>query len=550
MSGKQALVEQLIADGVRYVFGNPGTTEQAFLDTIGDYPELEFILCLHEGVAVSMADAYARATGKPAFVQIHIAPGLGNALGMIFNAKAGHSPLLVYAGQASSDALLQEPILSEDLVAMANPLTKWAWEARHAADIAPAVRRGMKTAEEPAQGPVFLSVPIDVMEQNAEVSIEPTSYVRWRVRPDQSAIDEAGELLSMARSPVLVVGDGIALSSAQSEVAQLAEMLGAPIYNGYASEVTVAQDHPLFAGALPRGNADAPSTIERILGEHDVVVAVGTPLFRFVFPQPGPVVPAHTRVVHIDTDGWEIGKNLPAVLGIKSDCRAGLVSLLDNLRGRSLKGVRERTEAITRDVDDRRRRALEADRTGWDGPTISAPRLMSELASVLSDDAVIFDEATSAGAALARYMKLAPGRYFRARGGGIGPGMPGPVGLKLAMPDHPVVGVVSDGSAMYSITALWTAAHHRIPVTWVICNNARYGILEQNMRDYRGDTVADRGFVGTDLSDPPLRFAGLAESLGVHGCRVDRLEDLRPALEEALRLDAPALVDVAIDSTS
>ena len=548
MTGKRAFVEQLIADGVRYVFGNPGTTEQAFLDTIGEYPDIEFILCLHEGVAVSMADAYARATGKPAFVQIHIAPGLGNAMGMMFNAKASHSPLLVYAGQAASEALLQEPILSDDLVAMANPITKWAREVHHAADIPLAVRRGFKTAEEPPRGPVFLSIPIDVMEQTAEVSIEPTSYVRWQVRPDPAAIAEAGEILAGASRPAVIVGDGVAVSSAHAEVALLAETLGAPIYNGYTSEVAVAGDHPLLARALPRGSADSPDVVERILGAHDVVIAVGTPLFRFVFPRPGPVVPAQTKVIHLDIDGWELGKNLPGVLGIKADCRAGLVDLLDDLSLRTHDGVRERTDAVRRAVLDRRAGALAADRAGWDDTPISSPRLMSDLAAVLSSDAVVFDEATSAGAALARYLSLEPGCYFRARGGGIGPGMPGPVGLKLAMPDRPVVGVVSDGSAMYSITALWTAAHHRVPVVWVICNNGRYGVLEQNLRDYRGELASDRGFVGTDLSDPPLRFDRIAESLGVHGRRVERPEDLRPALEEALGLGAPALVDVAIGS--
>ena len=547
MTGKRAFVEQLIADGVRYVFGNPGTTEQAFLDTIGEYPDIEFILCLHEGVAVSMADAYARATGKPAFVQIHIAPGLGNAMGMIFNAKASHSPLLVYAGQAASDALLQEPILSDDLVAMANPITKWAWEVHHAADIPLAVRRGLKTAEEPPRGPVFLSIPIDVMEQTAEVSIETTSYVRWQVRPDPAAIAEAGEILAGASRPAVIVGDGVAVSSAHAEVALLAETLGAPIYNGYTSEVSVAGDHPLLARVLPRGSADSPDIVARILGAHDVVIAVGTPVFRFVFPRPGPVVPAQTKVIHLDIDGWELGKNLPGVLGIKADCRAGIVDLLDDLSSRTLDGVRERTDAIRRAVLDGRAGALAADRARWDDTPISPARLMSELAGVLSPDAVVFDEATSAGAALARYLSLGPGCYFRARGGGIGPGMPGPVGLKLALPDRPVVGVVSDGSAMYSITALWTAAHHRVPVTWVICNNGRYGVLEQNLRDYRGELASDRGFVGTDLSDPPLRFDRIAESLGVHGRRVERPEDLRPAFEEALGLGAPALVDVVID---
>jgi benzoylformate decarboxylase len=173
---------------------------------------------------------------------------------------------------------------------------------------------------------------------------------------------------------------------------------------------------------------------------------------------------------------------------------------------------------------------------------------MAELAALLPPETVICDEAITSTPVLARYLTPRPGQYFRARGGGIGPGLPGTVALKLAMPERPVVGVIADGSAMYTITALWTAAHHRVPVTWVICNNASYRILKQNVMDYLGPDHANRQFVALDLTDPPLRFDRIAESLGVHGRRVERPQDLRPALEQALALGAPALVDVAIQN--
>src|SRR5260221_5874892 len=165
-AGKHALMEQLIADGVRYIFGNPGTTEQPFMDALQDHPELEFILCLHDGVAASMSDAYARATGKPAFVQLHIAPGLGNAIGMIFNATSGHPPLVVYAGQSSTDTLFQEPLLSGDLVGMARPVTKWAFEDGNAADVPQALRRAMEIAHPPPHGAARLSIPADGVDHN------------------------------------------------------------------------------------------------------------------------------------------------------------------------------------------------------------------------------------------------------------------------------------------------------------------------------------------------------------------------------------------------
>ena len=191
MTGKHALLEQLVADGVRHIFGNPGTTEQGFMDALQDYPQLQFMLALHEGVAVSMADAYARLTRRPAFVELHIAPGLGNGLGMMHNAKVGQSPLVVYAGQSESRALFQEPHLSGPLVEMARPVCKWAYQVGHAYDVPQGLRRAFKVAAEPPQGPVFLSLPMDVLDEEAEVEIEPTAYTRWRSWPDAAALAEA-----------------------------------------------------------------------------------------------------------------------------------------------------------------------------------------------------------------------------------------------------------------------------------------------------------------------------------------------------------------------
>jgi len=277
-----------------------------------------------------------------------------------------------------------------------------------------------------------------------------------------------------------------------------------------------------------------------------LLLVVGTPLFRFIFPRPGGIAPRGTRIVQIDIDGWELGKNVPGVLSIRADCSAALRALLESLKDRPPAGGAERVRAITAEQQNRREQALAKDRRGWDDVPISIPRLMSDLADLLPRDAVVFDEAITSSGTLARYVIPRPGRYFRGRGGGLGPGMPGVVGVKLAMPDRPVVGVVADGSALFTISALWTAAHHRIPVTWVICNNASYRILKENTMDYLGSSHMNRKFVAMDLVDPPIRFDRIAESFGVYGRRVERPEDLRPALEHAFGLGAPALVDVTI----
>ena len=543
LSGKQALMEQLVADGFHYLFGNPGTTEQAFMDLLQDYPQLEFILCLQEAVAVSMADTYARATRTPAFVELHIGPGLGNGIGMLHNAFVGRSPLVVYVGQGDSRAMMMEPHLSGDLVSMARPVTKWAYEVNHAINLPQALRRALKTAEEPGQGPVVLSIPVDVMDQQADLEIVPTAYTRWRVHPDPAAIDEAADLLAGSQRPMLYVGDGVSLSGAQQEVARVAELLGASIYQGYSTETNVDWDHPLYRGGLPFIGGSA---IKGALSQHDTLLAIGTPLFQVVFPDPEGMVPAGMKIVQIDLDSHQLGKNVPGVLAIRSDPKAALAALIERLESRSIPGAAERGERISTDKRQRQEKILADDQKGWNDSPISVPRLMGEIAAMLPPEAAVFDESTTAGAVLPRYIKAKPGRYFRARGGGLGPGLPGAVALKLAMPDRPVVGIVSDGAAMYTVSALWTAAHHRIPVTWVICNNASYRILKLNVMDYLGPAHANRQFVAMDLTDPPLRYDRIAESLGVHGRRVERPDELRPALEEALALGAPALVDVAI----
>src|SRR5919198_4174793 len=224
MTGKRALLEQLIADDVCHIFGNPGTTEQGFMDILQDFPAVQFILALHEGVAVSMADAYARVTRRPAFVELHIAPGLGNALGMMHNARIGKTPLVIYAGQSPSNVLLQEPHLSGPLVEMARPIAKWSAQVEHAHDIPRALRRAFKIAAEPPQGPVFLALPMDVLDAEAEVDIAPTTYTNWHARPDAAGLVELADVLARAERPMMMVGDSVWLAQAQPEVVQVAEL--------------------------------------------------------------------------------------------------------------------------------------------------------------------------------------------------------------------------------------------------------------------------------------------------------------------------------------
>jgi thiamine pyrophosphate-dependent acetolactate synthase large subunit-like protein len=552
MTGKRALLEQLIADGVCHIFGNPGTTEQGFMDILQDYPQVQFMLALHEGVAMSMADAYARLTRRPAFVEVHIAPGLGNALGMMHNARIGKTPMVVYAGQSPSNVLLQEPHLSGPLVDMARPIAKWSAQVEHAHDVPRALRRAFKIAAEPPQGPVFLALPMDVLDAEAEMDIAPTTYTNWRARPDAAGLAEVADLLVKAQRPMLMVGDSVALADAQLEVARVAELLGAPMFECYASEFNVAAGHPLNLGSV---DFVSPKSIRSTLAECDVLFVVGAPVFQLIFPDPeAPVLGPQTRLVQLDSFTHELGKNARPDIALLGDPKSGLAELADLIRERQTGAVAqaalERRKIAEARVAENNARYWANARKDWDAAPITGPRLMHEIKQALPENALVFSESVTNG----KHIEMAispdqPGQLVKVRGGGIGPGLPGALGAALARPDRKVVGVASDGAAMYSITALWTAAHHKIPVAFVMLSNRAYRILKLNMVEYLGPAASGRDFVAMDLVEPDLRFDRLAEAMGVPALRVERPEELAPALRQAIsHAGGPFLVDVVMES--
>jgi benzoylformate decarboxylase len=549
LSGRQAMIEQLLAEGVRYVFGNPGTTEQGFMDALQDYPQLEYILALHEGVAVGVADGYARASGRPAFVQLHITPGLGNAMGMLYNSHRVRTPMVIYAGQHPQRGNSQEPILAGDLVRIAAPLTKWAVEAQDAHEIPVLLRRAFQVAMAPPRGPVFLSVPTNVMDQEADVQIGPSSTISTQVRADSATIDRIAGLLMEARSPVIVCGDGVANAGGQAELVQLAEMLGARVHSSFCSELAFPSAHPLYSGLL---NVVSTMALKGQLSTADVVLAVGTPVLPLLFPIDESPFSDNAKVIHIDLEAREIGKNWPVEVGVVADPRLVMGEVVDALRktmtDEQRDAARKRAEAVTA-MGEQMLQTLEgAAKARWESAPISAGRMMAELGDAMLPDTVLFDESITSGGYLMRYLRFDDtGRHYRAAGGGLGPGMPNPIGIKLARPDRPVLSVVGDGSSLYTIQALWTAAHHKIPVTWVIANNRSYRILKLNMLEYLGEGAAGRKFVEMDITEPELDFSAIASSFGVKGVRVEQPDEIGAAVREAQTSGEPRLVEVVIE---
>ena len=542
-------MESLLAHGVEHIFGNPGTTESPILDALLDYPRLRYIVALHEGVALGAASYHAQATGRPAVANVHVAPGLGNSLGMLYNALKARAPLVVTAGQQDTRLRLRGPVLGHDLVAMAAPLTKWSVQVERADELALIMHRAVKIATDPPAGPVFVGLPIDVMEQETDQGPLAPGRLHRAPAPDPAGVAEAAALLLGGRRPVIVAGDDAAPAAA--ELLALAERLGAAVWcEGIRARQVVPSRHPNFRLSLP---FDAVA-IRRALDEADVVLLVGGPFFEEVWYAPGSPLPPGAAAIHVETSPERLAHNLPVTVGLVSEPRAALAALRSAVEREAGDAFRAaaaaRNEALQalKAQDAQAQRARAAKR--WDSAPISMPRLMAEVESALPDDAIVVDEAITAGPDLARTIQFErAGDYVGARGGGIGQALPGAIGIKLARPDRPVVALSGDGSAMYSIQALWTAAHHDLAIAFVILNNREYRILKHNMDTYRQRFGAkpDRGYPNMDLVSPDLGFVDIARGLGVEGMRVGHPAELRPALGRALGAGRPFLLDVAIE---
>ncbi|MBI4234026.1 MAG: thiamine pyrophosphate-binding protein [Chloroflexi bacterium] len=550
--GKHAFMEMLKVEGVRYIFGNPGTTELPFMDALQEHPQLQYILALQEATAVGMADGYARATGRPAFANLHVAGGLSNGISMLYDAYRGGTPLVLTAGQSDTRSLLGEPTLSGNLVEMCRQYSKWSAEILHTHDIPAAVRRAFKVAKTPPTGPVFLSLPWNVLDEEAAVEITPSSEGYFRVRPDEGALGRATRLLAAAENPVMLVGDRVAQSGGVAEAVRLAELLGARVYAAAFSEVNFPTGHPQYLGML---NLNSAAAIRPLLGKADVILAVGTNLFsQFLYTEP--LLDSRAKVVHLDSAQWEIEKTFPVAVGMWADPKAGMGELAELLEeemtGTTQEAAKTRARAIGGEKQAQRDAFRKQAQQVWEQRPTSVERLMLELKAALPPNAVIADESVSSRPQMMNALEFnEPGTFFSIRGGALGWVMPGALGIKLAKPDRPVVAVVGDGAAMYSIQALWTAARYNLPVTYVICNNGSYRVLKQNMLTYYGNigaTGRKSQFIGMDFRTPALDYAKLAEGYGVHGFRVQRPEEIRPTLERALGLGKPAVVDVQIDA--
>lgn len=551
-TGRFAILEQFLADNFHYMFGNPGTVEQGFLDALWDYPDLKYILTLHESVAVMAADGYARATKKPALVQIHSGVGLGNAIGSLYQAMRGHAPLVVIGGDAGIRYAAMDAQMAADLVGMARPVTKWSAMVMDSSSLLRMVRRAIKIAATPPMGPVYLCLPQDILDAPVVESVFPTVIPSRRTVPPEETIREIAGLLAPAKKPMIFIGDGIAYSGAQEELTRVAELLGAEVWEADNGELNMDHRHPLHQWMTGHmfGRSSRP-----ILEKGDVNLVCGTYILPEVFPELTNVFAPEAKVIHIDLNDYEIAKNHPVDLGIVSDPKltlAGLAIALEEIMTPEQKNAaKERTAAIGKAKEDKLAAALAADRATREEVPLHFSRFMEEFASHLPADAILFDEALTCSPPILRYFPPSkPEHYFLTRGGSLGVGIPGAIGAQLAHPEKTVIGFTGDGGSMYTIQALWTAARHGINAKFIICNNRSYRLLQLNIQAYwQEQQIIPHDFpLSFDLSKPEIRFDTIARSMGVEGIRVERPEEIAPAIEAALAHDGPFLIDVVLEA--
>ena len=553
MQGKQALAQMLVAEGVEYIFGNPGTSETPFLDVLQDYPQLKYVQALQEGTAVGIADGYARATGKPAFANIHIAGGLANGISALYNAYRGGTPLVLTAGNSDSRMFMADPVLSGDLVEMTSQYTKWSAQLLHAGDVSVAIRRAFKEAKTPPTGPVFLSFPWNMMDETADVEIAASSPGYFRTRPDNDAVARASQILAQAENPVIVVGDRVAQSGAVPQMVRLAERLGAKVHAAAFSEVNFPTSHNLWGGML---NLNNPSTRQQF-AEADVVLAVGANVFNSFLYLEEPFLNPATKLIHLDNATKEVERIYPTEVGILADPMAGLEELTDALGQDMSASAKEAAATRAATFAEERQQSAEAYRQRlsglWHRQPMAVERMMHDLAQSLPPNSIVADESiTSRPALMGEFAFDEPGSMYAIRGGALGWAMPGALGIKLANPDRPVLAVVGDGASMYTVQALWTAARYNIPVVYAICNNRSYRVLKVNMDIYLRRMLNDQqrqsDYVGMEFANP-LDLAALAQGMGVAGEKVEDPEALGPAMRKAFDSGKPAVIDVSIDGS-
>lgn len=543
--GADAFVRLLSNEGVTHLFGNPGTTELAIMEAVAGCPEIRYVLGLQEAAVVGMADGFARSTGRLAACNLHAAPGLGNAMGALYNAKFAGSPLIVTAGQQEIGHGLQEPMLYAPLEQIAQPLVKWSVEVPRLEDLPRAIHRAAKVALTAPMGPVFVGLPGNILDAQAELEMGSPTRVEQRVRPADAVIAQWAQRLLAASRPVIIAGRELAAGDAFGEAEQLAELLGAGVFHEPVPyNARFNTEHPAFLGDLTRKQAHARA----LLAPFDLVICLGADLLRMSVYSAIDPLPDAMPVVHLSNRDWELGKNHPTELALCADVKETLRALLPVLAARRTAAQAQGAQARLSAIAQRNWAAQrEAERgkllARANASPIDTDFLMMALADAVPRNAIVVEEALTGAAALAKFLPVrSPTDFYGLASGGLGFALPGAVGISLAHPGRPVVVAVGDGSAMYGVQALWSAAQLDLPITFVLIDNGGYRILKERLLA-RGRS---RNFIGMQMREPAIDFVSLARGFGLSATRLSEPGQIRPALQRAIASGKPTLLDIMV----
>lgn len=536
------LLDILRDEGISHIFGNPGSTEMPLMDALVDAPNITYVLGLQEATAVGMADGWALTSGKTGFVNLHAMGGLGNAMGVLVASKASETPLVVTAGQQDTRHLMTEPWLSGDLVALAAPVTKWAKEVRRGEDLGAALRRAFEIARTPPCGPVFLSLPMDVLDQ--EVSgPTPAASAPPRLGPSPNVGEFAETLARFDPDKVVVLlGDDLPAAAASGIVA-FAEAGGYAVWGTQlTSRSAFPSAHPCWAGVFKPDFAVMREHLETV----QVLVLVGGRAFvAYPYRDVRPI-PDGVKILHVADNAEAFGREHPADAALFGDIAATLhatAARLATMIDRSRVSARLSARAAAkRDHEAAVRAQIMGEMTEL---PLSPDAAVLTVLNALPAETLLANDSAATFGKVQELLMTQPGRYFFARGGVLGCNMPAAVGAAL-LHDGPVASFVGDGGAMYSPQALWSAARYRTKVLFFVFNNRRYGVLQNVARQLGCANALAGRFVGMDVDDPAIDFQALAASMGVPAIRADTPDAIRDAIAEALKFHGPTLIEIAV----
>ncbi len=548
--GRDIFFEYLVSQGVRFIFGNPGTTELPLVDGCNDYPSVEYILSLHEDVAVAQAIGYARGSGKVGVANLHVTPGTAHGLGNLYNAYRARIPLLIAAGQHHTGLLVQDPILTSDLRSLVDQFTKWSYEVRFVEELPMVMQRAFKELTTPPYAPVFVSIPPDVLleRHNVSMPVRVTKPARSVAHPE--VIEEGARILAAAERPMIVAGDGVGHSGGWADLVAISEKIGARVYTeSYATLWNFPSDHLLFLGPMP----NLAGEMREYFAQADVAVLCGVtsaaPVSRY--DEGGPLVPFDVRTVMLDDSPGEIGKNHPASAALLGDVGENLGRLRVALDAMTLDGsaVGKRTEKIIRRGRDRRSIWKRKVENSLSSESVTAGAVAAAIRAEIPDEGVFVDETISNRPWFVNVLDFPqPCSYFGANGISLGFSVGAAAGLRMAQPDRKVVVAVGDGSFLYYPHALWNLANRNLPVLVVVLNNGGYRVLELIVDRMDGPwNESGSSLPGLRIGGPEVDYVALAGSMGIEGERVVGMSGLGSAIRRGMDSKVPYVVDVCMD---